>query len=168
MVSRRCAGSEQLVQVEDWNGLPPEAEGAELWHEEGLVLLLAQQREHVLHQLAQPAVTVERRGGGGTMDRWTEVGKKRNLTLLSCFLFGHSRARKHGVAHDDVNRQLRTAPRSFDEVERGRMDTILEHLTGERRIRGTHEDLFPLVCSWISSPLGLTVNIRQSGTPTSL
>lgn len=74
MFSRRCvsvsAASEQLVEVDDWNGLPPVAEGAELWHEEGLVLLLAQQREHVLHQLAQPAVTVDRTGWGRTMDRW--------------------------------------------------------------------------------------------------
>lgn len=56
------AGSEQLVQVDGCYGLPPVAERAELWHEEGFVLLFAQQREHVLHQLAQPAVTVERRG----------------------------------------------------------------------------------------------------------
>lgn len=41
-------------------------------------------------------------------------------------------------------------------------------LTVEVNIHSTHEDLFPLVCSWISSPFGLTVNILQSGTPTSL
>lgn len=38
----------------------------------------------------------------------------------------------------------------------------------EQNIHSTYEDLLPLVCSWISSPLGLTVNILQSGTPTSL
>lgn len=32
----------------------------------------------------------------------------------------------------------------------------------------TYEDLLPLVCSCMSSPLGLTVKILQSGTPTSL
>lgn len=53
------AGSEQLVQVDGWYGLPPVTERAELRHEEGFVLLFAQQREHVLHQLAQPAVTTE-------------------------------------------------------------------------------------------------------------
>lgn len=58
------AGSEQLIQVDGWYGLPPVAERAELGHDEGLVLLFAQQREHVLHQLAQPAVTVQRLGGG--------------------------------------------------------------------------------------------------------
>lgn len=56
----RCAGSEQLIQVDGWYGLPPVAERAEFGHEEGLVLLFAQQRKHVLHQLAQPAVTTER------------------------------------------------------------------------------------------------------------
>lgn len=56
------AGSEQLLQVDGWDGLPPVAERAELGHDEGFVLLFAQQREHVLHQLAQPAVTVERQG----------------------------------------------------------------------------------------------------------
>lgn len=30
----------------------------------------------------------------------------------------------------------------------------------------TYDDLFPLVLSCISSPLGFTVNILQSGTPT--
>lgn len=59
------AGSEQLLQVDDWDGLPPVAERAELWQDEGFVLLFAQQREHVLHQLAQPAVTVEGPGKGG-------------------------------------------------------------------------------------------------------
>lgn len=52
--------SEQLVGVDRQDGLPPVTEGAELRHDKGLVLLLAQQREHVLHQLAQPAVSVER------------------------------------------------------------------------------------------------------------
>lgn len=38
----------------------------------------------------------------------------------------------------------------------------------EQNMHSTYEDLLPLVCSWISSPLGLTVKILQSGTPTSL
>ena len=54
-----CAGSEQFIRVDVRYGLSPVTEGAELWHEEGLVLLFAQQREHVLHQLTQPAVAVE-------------------------------------------------------------------------------------------------------------
>lgn len=75
----------------------------------------------------------------------------------------------------DVDLQLRRAPAlpelvakyCFDVVERGRMYNF-RPLSGEKNIHGTYEDLFPLVCSWISSPLGLTVNIRQTGTPTSL
>lgn len=55
--------SEQLVGVDGRQRLPPVAEGAVLRHGKGLVLLLAQQREHVLHQLAQPAVSAERRNG---------------------------------------------------------------------------------------------------------
>lgn len=73
------AGSEQLLQVDDWDGLPPVAERAELWQDEGFVLLFAQQREDVLHQLAQPAVTVEGRWGGG--------GTNRKLCNVSRFFF---------------------------------------------------------------------------------
>lgn len=51
-----CAGSEQLVGVDDWYGLSPVTEGAVLWHDKGLVLLFTQQREYVLHQLTEPAV----------------------------------------------------------------------------------------------------------------
>lgn len=51
--------SEQLVGVDGRQRLPPVAEGAVLGHGEGLILLFAQQREHVLHQLAQPAVSAE-------------------------------------------------------------------------------------------------------------
>lgn len=64
--------SEQLVGVDARQRLPPVAEGAELGHGEGLVLLLAQQREHVLHQLAQPAVSAERRDEAGVK----EAGKE--------------------------------------------------------------------------------------------
>lgn len=61
-------GSKQLIQVDGRYGLPPVAERAELWHEEGFVLLFAQQREHVLHQLAQPAVTVETQMAGNEQE----------------------------------------------------------------------------------------------------
>lgn len=54
-----CAGSEQLVQVDVRYGLSPVTERAELWQNKGLVLLFAQQREHVLHQLTEPAVAAE-------------------------------------------------------------------------------------------------------------
>lgn len=97
------AGSEQLVQVDDWDGLPPVAEGAELWHEEGFVLLFAQQREHVLHQLAQPAVPVERQRGGGDKPeavacRCFLLLKWTTSKISSCFsLFGHVRAGKHAA-----------------------------------------------------------------------
>lgn len=50
------AGSEELIRVDVWYGLPPVTERAVLWHDKGLVLLFAQQREHMLHQLAKPAV----------------------------------------------------------------------------------------------------------------
>lgn len=52
--------SEQLVRVDRRYGLPPITEGAVLRHDKGLVLLFAQQREHVLHQLTQPAVSAQR------------------------------------------------------------------------------------------------------------
>lgn len=62
--------SEQLVGVDGRQRLPPVAEGAVLRHGKGLVLLFAQQREHVLHQLAQPAVSAERRNSAkGQGDR---------------------------------------------------------------------------------------------------
>lgn len=103
-----------------------------------------------------------------------KVAKKQNLKLLS-FYFGHLRSRKFGAMTDNVNLQLRCAPAPtelvakccFDEVARGCIYNF-RTLTNEQNIHGTYEDLFPLVCSWISSPLGLTVNILQSGTPTSL
>lgn len=53
------AGSEQFIKVDDWDGLSPVAERAELWHDKGFVLLFTQQREHVLHQLAEPAIPAE-------------------------------------------------------------------------------------------------------------
>lgn len=68
----RWRRSEQLVGVDGRQRLPPVAEGAELGHGEGLVLLFAQQREHVLHQLAQPAVSAE----GDGMERGSR-GRKR-------------------------------------------------------------------------------------------
>lgn len=54
-----CAGSEQFVGVDVWYGLSPVTERAVLWHDKSLVLLFAQQREHMLHQLTEPAIAVE-------------------------------------------------------------------------------------------------------------
>ena len=42
------------------------------------------------------------------------------------------------------------------------------HGTRAEKWECTYEDLFPLVLSCISSPLGFTVKILQSGTPTCL
>lgn len=50
------AGSEELIGVDGGYGLPPVTERAVLGHDEGFVLLFAQQRKHVLHQLAQSAI----------------------------------------------------------------------------------------------------------------
>jgi len=57
------AGLEQLIRVDAGYGLPPVAERAVLRQDEGLVLLFTQQGEHVLHQLTEPAVTVETEKG---------------------------------------------------------------------------------------------------------
>lgn len=51
-----CTGSEQFIRTDDWYGLSPVTERAVLWHDKGLVLLFTQQREHMLHQLTEPAV----------------------------------------------------------------------------------------------------------------
>lgn len=56
-----CAGLEQFIRVDVWYGLSPVTERAELRQDKGLVLLFTQQREHMLHQLTKPAVTVEKR-----------------------------------------------------------------------------------------------------------
>lgn len=56
------SASEQLLQVDVQQGLPPVTEGAVLRQDKGLVLLFAQQREHVLHQLTESAVTVTSQG----------------------------------------------------------------------------------------------------------
>ena len=53
-----CAGSEQFIGVDVWYGLSPVAERAVLWHDKSLVLLFAQQREHMLHQLTEPAIAI--------------------------------------------------------------------------------------------------------------
>lgn len=55
-----CAGSEQVIGVDEWYGLSPVTERAVLRHDKCLVLLFTQQREHMLHQLTKPAITVER------------------------------------------------------------------------------------------------------------
>lgn len=49
--------SKQLLYTHLGHGLPPEAEGAELGAAEGGAVLGAAEREHVLHQLAQTAVS---------------------------------------------------------------------------------------------------------------
>lgn len=54
-----CAGSQQLIRVDVGYGLSPVTERAELWHDKGLVLLFTKQRKHVLHQLTEPAITIE-------------------------------------------------------------------------------------------------------------
>lgn len=54
-----CAGSEQFIGVDVWNGLPPITERAVLWHKKGLVLLFTQQRKHMLHKLTQSAIARE-------------------------------------------------------------------------------------------------------------
>lgn len=48
--------SEQFIWIDFWYRLSPVTERAVLWHYKGLVLLFAQQREHVLHQLTQSAI----------------------------------------------------------------------------------------------------------------
>lgn len=68
-----CAGSEQIIRVDDRYGLSPVTERAVLGHDKCLVLLFTQQREHMLHQLTKPAVSVEkirqRKGRKGGIDR---------------------------------------------------------------------------------------------------
>lgn len=76
--------SEQLVWADGRQRLPPVAEGAVLGHGEGLVLLLAQQREHVLHQLTQPAVSAERRKGH-TGRRRIEIMKGSTMFFFFCY-----------------------------------------------------------------------------------
>lgn len=61
------AGSEKFIEVDDWDGLSPVAKRAELWHDKGFVLLFTQQREHVLHQFAEPAVPAERQERAGVV-----------------------------------------------------------------------------------------------------
>lgn len=125
------AGSEQLVQVDDWDGLPPVAEGAELWHEEGFVLLFAQQREHVLHQLAQPAVPVERQGGGGgqtgscgmSVFSFIKVDNKQNLQLLLSFWSCEGR-KTCCVLPEVVDLQLRCAPAPPELVAKCCLDDV--------------------------------------------
>lgn len=56
-----CGGSEQFIRVDEGYGLSPVTERAVLWHDKSLVLLFTQQREHMLHQLTKPAVTVEKK-----------------------------------------------------------------------------------------------------------
>lgn len=51
-----CAGLQQFIRVDVWYGLSPITERAVLWHDKGLILLFAQKREHMLHQLTKPAV----------------------------------------------------------------------------------------------------------------
>ena len=56
------AGLDQFLGVDVGYGLSPVAERAVLRQHKGFVLLFTQQREHVLHQLTQPAVTVGETG----------------------------------------------------------------------------------------------------------
>lgn len=51
--------SEQFIWIDFWYWLSPVTERAVLWHYKGLVLLFAQQREHVLHQLTQSAIAAK-------------------------------------------------------------------------------------------------------------
>lgn len=52
----RAGRSGQVTQVHLGDRLPPVAEGAELGAREGGILLLIEEWEHVLHELAQPVV----------------------------------------------------------------------------------------------------------------
>lgn len=70
------AGSEELVRVDVWYGLPPVTERAVLRHDEGLVLLFAQQREHMLHQLAKPAVAAVEASGSHETGAEGESGRE--------------------------------------------------------------------------------------------
>ena len=59
-----CAGLEQFIRVDVWYGLSPVTERAVLRQDKGLVLLFTQQGEHMLHQLAETAVTEVRHRDG--------------------------------------------------------------------------------------------------------
>lgn len=58
-----------------------------------------------------------------------------------------------------------------DDTQRSKPETrliILGNRKEKTRESCTYEDMLVLACSWMSSPLGLTVKILFSGTPTSL
>jgi len=109
-------------------------------------LFFTQQGKDVIHQLAQSTVPTHKQ-----KEKKCKTAKQTKAPFDS---------------QEDLEQSSRISsqPSHQHNLE---VDFRVTYVTLQINVR-TYEDLLPLVCSCMSSPLGLTVKILQSGTPTSL